>query len=265
MAVHVVVGAGSVGTATARELAAVGHSVKLVSRSGSGPDVAGVELVVADAFDPRRLEQVAGGAAALYNCVSPPSYDRWAALWPPLAASFLQVAESTGAVLVTMGNLYGYGPVAGEMTESLPLAATGPKGRIRARMWQDALAAHAAGRIRGDRGAGIGLLRRRLAELALRSQPCSAARRPPPPGPRRRRRAAQLDLRRRRRPPDGGARDGRARARARLARADGAAVLGTRSWRRGPLCPGRAAGPLPARDPRCPRALRRLVLPRRAS
>ena len=34
------------------------------------------------------------------------------------------------------------------MTEETPLAATGPKGRVRARVWQDALAAHRAGRVR---------------------------------------------------------------------------------------------------------------------
>ena len=34
------------------------------------------------------------------------------------------------------------------MTETDPLAATGTKGRIRARMWEDALAAHRAGRVR---------------------------------------------------------------------------------------------------------------------
>ena len=34
------------------------------------------------------------------------------------------------------------------MTEATPLAATGAKGRIRARVWQDALAVHQAGRVR---------------------------------------------------------------------------------------------------------------------
>ena len=34
------------------------------------------------------------------------------------------------------------------MTEQTAMAATGPKGRVRARMWQDALAAHRAGRVR---------------------------------------------------------------------------------------------------------------------
>jgi len=57
-------------------------------------------------------------------------------------------------VLVTLSNLYGYGPSAGgyglshPMTEETPLAATGPKGRVRARVWQEALAAHTAGRAR---------------------------------------------------------------------------------------------------------------------
>jgi nucleoside-diphosphate-sugar epimerase len=67
----------------------------------------------------------------------------------------LGAAERSGAVLVTLSNLYGYGPAgpggydeAHPMTEATPLAATGPKGRIRARVWHDALAAHQAGRVR---------------------------------------------------------------------------------------------------------------------
>jgi nucleoside-diphosphate-sugar epimerase len=51
-------------------------------------------------------------------------------------------------VLATVGNLYGYGRVDAPMTEQTPLAATGPKGRVRNAMWRDALAAHEAGRIR---------------------------------------------------------------------------------------------------------------------
>jgi nucleoside-diphosphate-sugar epimerase len=49
-----------------------------------------------------------------------------------------------------MSNLYGYGPVDGPLTEDLPLAATGPKGRTRARQWLDALEAHLAGRVRAS-------------------------------------------------------------------------------------------------------------------
>jgi hypothetical protein len=51
-------------------------------------------------------------------------------------------------VLATTGNLYVYGPMARPMTEDLPMAARGHKGRVRAKMTDDAFAAHRAGRIR---------------------------------------------------------------------------------------------------------------------
>ena len=148
---HVVVGAGPVGLATARELVAAGHEVVLASRSGTGPELAGVERVAADAADADRLTELAqqgGGARALYNCINPPSYDVWSTYWPPVAAAFLEAAERSGAVLVTASCLYGYGPVDEPMVEGMPDAAPGTKGRLRARMWADALAAHEAGRIR---------------------------------------------------------------------------------------------------------------------
>ena len=145
---HVIVGAGAVGRHTARRLIAAGHEVRMVTRSGGGPEEVGLERVAADASDPEALTRLTEGAAALYNCANPGDYSTWAEVWPPLAASLLTTAEATGAVLVTMSNLYGYGPVDGPMTESTPLAATGKKGRIRATMWADALAAHEAGRAR---------------------------------------------------------------------------------------------------------------------
>ncbi len=147
MARHVVVGAGAVGTATARLLAARGEEVTVVTRSGSGPTDRGVTRVAADAGDADLLTGLAEDARAVYNCANPP-YQRWAVEWPPLAAALLRAAERTGAVLATVGNLYGYGPVDGPMTEDLPMAPRGPKGRVRARMWTDALAAHTAGRVR---------------------------------------------------------------------------------------------------------------------
>ncbi|TYB48393.1 NAD-dependent epimerase/dehydratase family protein [Actinomadura chibensis] len=145
MGKHVIVGAGQVGGHLADRLAGQGHDVVVVTRSGSGPE--GVERIAADAADRARLTEIAKNADALYNCVNP-QYHRWTQDWPPLAASFLAAAEATGAVLVILGNLYGYGPVDGPMTEDLPLAAPGVKGQVRAKMWRDALAAHEAGRIR---------------------------------------------------------------------------------------------------------------------
>ena len=145
MDLHVVVGAGPVGTATARLLMEHGHQVRIVTRSGSGPE--GAEHVAADAADAARLADLAEGAVAIYNCVNP-TYSRWEQDWPPIAAALLHAAESSGAVLATVGNLYGYGRIDAPMTEETPLAATGHKGQVRNAMWRDALAAHEAGRIR---------------------------------------------------------------------------------------------------------------------
>src|SRR5579863_724354 len=153
---QVVVGAGVIGSRVAQLLAERGERVVVVSRRGSGP--AGAECVAADAADAEVMAGLAEGAAVIYNCVNPP-YHRWPIDWPPIAASLLGAAERSGAVLVTLSNLYAYGPaprslgIAGydeahPMTEATPLAATGHKGQVRARIWQDALAAHQAGRVR---------------------------------------------------------------------------------------------------------------------
>ncbi|HET6529252.1 MAG TPA: NAD-dependent epimerase/dehydratase family protein [Actinoplanes sp.] len=140
MSRHVVVGAGPVGSAVARQLAEQGEPVRVVTRSGSGPEHPLVERIAADAADTRRLTELTEGAAVLYNCANP-HYTRWERDWPPLSASMITAARRAGAVYAITGNLYGYGPVpGGVMTERTPLAATGRKGRVRIRMWQDALA-----------------------------------------------------------------------------------------------------------------------------
>ncbi|HEY3263347.1 MAG TPA: NAD-dependent epimerase/dehydratase family protein [Pseudonocardiaceae bacterium] len=149
MSLHVIVGAGPVGSGTAQVLAEAGHDVRLISRSGrrGATGHPRIEPVAADATDAAALRELTTGAAALYNCANPP-YHRWPQDWPPIAGAMLAAAEHTGAVLVIMGNLYGYGPVDSPMSEDTPLAATGTKGRVRAGMWADALAAHRSGRIR---------------------------------------------------------------------------------------------------------------------
>ena len=144
---HLVVGAGEVGSAAALLLADAGVDVVLVSRSGRGPERAGIRRVAADASSVEALLAAAPGAVAVYNCVNP-EYTRWTADWPPMAQAFLDYAERTGAVLATVSNLSGYGPVDVPMTEDLPLAAAGEKAQVRVRMWRDAKAANDSGRIR---------------------------------------------------------------------------------------------------------------------
>src|ERR671932_779043 len=136
MALHVVVGKGPVGTTTADLLAARGHRVRVLSRSG-GTSTDAVEHRWVDAADADALAAAAHGAAALYNAVNP-AYHRWVTDWPPVATALLTAAERTGAVLVTMSNLYGYGAPTGPMGPGSPLAATDAKGRVRVAMWRGA-------------------------------------------------------------------------------------------------------------------------------
>ena len=152
---HLVLGAGGVGRSTTAALVALGHTVTLASRSGrvgerpwqdTHPDA--VEVVAVDAGDPSAVTALARGAVSIVNAVNPPSYMTWDTDWPPVAAATLAAAESTGAGLVIIGNLYGYGEVDAPMKEDDPMRPSGHKGRIRADMWTEALARHEAGRLR---------------------------------------------------------------------------------------------------------------------
>lgn len=147
---HIVLGAGPAGRATARHLQHLGHEVVLASRSGAGPTVHGVRRVAIDATDPAAVSSLAANAAALYNCLNPTSYTRWAQEWPLIHAALMHAAQTTGAVLVTLSNLYMYGP----LDENIPITPeTGErpqdtKGQIRAQMDREALDAHRAGSLR---------------------------------------------------------------------------------------------------------------------
>ncbi|SNT57958.1 Nucleoside-diphosphate-sugar epimerase [Asanoa hainanensis] len=143
---HVIVGAGAVGSTTARQLAEAGEQVRLVTRSGSGPVHPNIERVAADAGT--ALTKLSKDAVAIYNCANPP-YHTWPTDWPPMAEAMLAAAEASGAPLAITGNLYVYGPVDRPMTEDLPLAAPTVKGRVRVKMWEDAVAAYRSGRISG--------------------------------------------------------------------------------------------------------------------
>ena len=123
MPLHIIVGAGPVGSAAAQLLIERGERVRMVSRRGTGPDHPSIERVAADAANGDRLSELAAGAVALYNCANP-LYHRWLVDWPPLAQALLTAAERSGAVLAVAGNLYGYGPIGGPITDATPLAAT---------------------------------------------------------------------------------------------------------------------------------------------
>ena len=145
---HVVFGVGQVGRALSARLAGLGLAVRAVSRHRPAGLVDGVDWRAADASDPQAADDAAEGAAVIYQCLNAP-YTSWPECFPPLQRGVLRAAERQGALLVSLENVYGYGPTGGRpLTEDLPLAATTVKGRTRAAMTQELLAAAEAGRVR---------------------------------------------------------------------------------------------------------------------
>lgn len=145
---QVVLGVGQVGRTVAQRLAGSGAAVRAVSlhRPEALPD--GVDWRKADLTDGEAAVDAVGGASAIYQCLNVP-YTQWPELFPPLQRSVLAAAERADAVLVTLENVYGYGPTGGApLTEDLPLAATTVKGRTRASMTRELLAAADAGQVR---------------------------------------------------------------------------------------------------------------------
>jgi nucleoside-diphosphate-sugar epimerase len=144
---HVVFGTGQVGRALAAHLAGLGLAVRTVSRHRPDPRP-GIDWRGADVSDPEAAADAAKGAAVIYQCLNAP-YTQWPERFPPLQRGALAAAERTGALLVSLENVYGYGPTGGRpMTEDLPLAATTVRGRTRAAMTGELLAAAGAGRVR---------------------------------------------------------------------------------------------------------------------
>lgn len=159
MTKHVIIGAGPIGANVARLLVEEGEPVRVITRSGSGPEHPLIERIAADASDARRLIELAAGAEVIYNCANP-KYTQWQRLWFPMNDAMIAAAKAAGAVYAITGNLYGYGPQPdGRMTEQTPLAATGRKGRVRIKMWQDALASGVRTvEVRGSDYIGVGAM-----------------------------------------------------------------------------------------------------------
>lgn len=143
----IVLGAGPIGTTTAQHFAAHGDQVTLVTRSGSGPQMAGIERVALDVSDTAALSSLATGAEVIVNAVNLP-YAAWESGWPPIHRSVLAAARHSGAVLTLVGNLYGYAAGQVPMTPDSPLQPPSRKGAVRVRMWEELQAAHTAGHVR---------------------------------------------------------------------------------------------------------------------
>ncbi|WP_210650392.1 NAD-dependent epimerase/dehydratase family protein [Nocardioides sp. SYSU D00065] len=133
MTVHVVTGAGPVGSTIALQLAAAGERVRLLTRSGSGPDHPLVERRRVDVSRREHLDDAFAGATAVHHCIHGSAYDAkvWRAELPCAERAVLDAAGRAGAVVVFPESLYSYGPVAGTITEATPRTATRGKLGVR--------------------------------------------------------------------------------------------------------------------------------------
>jgi nucleoside-diphosphate-sugar epimerase len=132
-AVHVVTGAGPVGSTVAQQLADSGERVRVLTRSGSGPDHPLVERLRVDVSRPEQLAAAFEGAVTVHHCIHGSQYDArtWRAELPVAERHVLAAAGRVGAVVVFPESLYSYGPVDGPMTETTPRTATTGKLGVR--------------------------------------------------------------------------------------------------------------------------------------
>lgn len=150
---HVVFGAGQVGSPLARLLLNAGKRVRIAKRSAAGVPT-GTEVVQGDATDATFCRQAAQGAAAVYHCMNPP-YDArlWADLVPRWMDNLIAAAGRAGARLIVLDNVYMLGRPNGRPLDedTLPNPCS-RKGEIRERAARGLFEAHRRGDVRATSG-----------------------------------------------------------------------------------------------------------------
>jgi nucleoside-diphosphate-sugar epimerase len=150
---HVVFGAGQVGTPLAMKLVERGERVRVVRRS-HGEIAPGAELMPGDALDPGFCGRACEGASVVYHCMNP-AYDSalWAEVVPRAMDNLIAAAGGANARLVVLDNLYMLGRTGGRpMNEDTPMNPCSRKGEIRARAAERLFDAHAKGHVRAVSG-----------------------------------------------------------------------------------------------------------------
>ncbi|MEY4600504.1 MAG: hypothetical protein RLZZ201_195, partial [Actinomycetota bacterium] len=111
---HVVLGGGPVARAIVAALTQRGIDADVVTRRGT--EIPGARTVTANVLDTEHLKSIVLGSDAVYQA-SQPEYHRWPQDFPAHQDSVVRAVRASNAVLVAVENLYGYGPVAGPLTE----------------------------------------------------------------------------------------------------------------------------------------------------
>jgi nucleoside-diphosphate-sugar epimerase len=146
---HVVVGTGAIGRATAEELVKRGDSVRMVNRSGEMAEApSGVEIVAADMYLPANVRDVTRGAKVVYQSAQP-EYHQWTEEFPQLQKSIIDGLTESDTKLVIVENVYMYGKMNGRaFSEDVPFCAHTRKGQVRGEISTAAFEAHREGRVR---------------------------------------------------------------------------------------------------------------------
>ena len=149
---HVVLGAGPLGLAVARHLAARGDRVRAAVRTDAPTCRKGLR----SSGPTSRLRPTRGGRVRGQpsSTTVPTRRTRSGRICTPAHGRRHRGRPLLGPRLVFGDNLYSYGPVHGPLTEDLPYLAPGPNGRTRAQITETLLRAHASGRIRAAIGRG---------------------------------------------------------------------------------------------------------------
>lgn len=129
--VKIVTGAGPVGWTVATQLADAGHRVRILTRSGSGPEHDLVERRRVDVGDPAQLKDAMEGVDAVFHCIHGSKYnaDVWRRELPAAERTVLQAAGEAGSVVVFPESLYSYSSPDEVMKEDSPRnAPTGKRG-----------------------------------------------------------------------------------------------------------------------------------------
>lgn len=134
--INVVTGAGPVGWTVAQQLADAGESVRVLTRSASGPEHPLVERMRVDVNDPATLRKAISDAKAVFHCIHGSKYSAkaWAAELPRAEQTVLAAAGEVGTVVVFPESLYSYSTPEHPMSETSPRSANGGKRGIRTQL-----------------------------------------------------------------------------------------------------------------------------------
>ena len=144
-----VIGAtGGIGSETAKALLRRGWRVRALTRDKARAErefarLGTVQWIAGDAMRESDVVAAARGASLIIHAANPPGYRDWRGLALPMLRNTIAVARLTGARVVLPGNVYNFGPDAGEvLSEAAPQHPATRKGRVRVEM--EALLAAAA-------------------------------------------------------------------------------------------------------------------------